>query len=468
MGGASGRDGDGSAGRDADHGGRSRGGRRARFRPAVARPLLRGRRRGAHPGGYAIRRSDRLGGGEGRRRDRLGRRRRRSRSRRLRRCAARARSPPRGPRRRRGRRVRAGLPPRASRDLGDVRRLEGRAAGRPPRARRLGHRLLCGEDPPKRGGAQSRLRGLSGRLFLRAAARGRGYRQRPRPHLPLALRLPLHRRQVPQADGRLPALRERSWAGLGDLARARRRHPALHRQGRPHAHRAVQRRPGDRRRRLQLLHRLLLPTPGDREAGDGRRVAGAPARRPHRHGPLQELRPLRAALPIRRYRLSQRRPPGAGTVALPRLRPRAPRAAARRRSSCCRSWRNSDCGGGRASRAAASPDTSIGSALSSRRRRIGARQASRLLGMCPSRVWHHSWSHTWCQIRYQVRCHIRCPAGADTRTTIWPAARRSDRTPHSRCAASGTAAPLCDRAFHRRLPLSASRRLQGRRARPRG
>ena len=117
---------------------------------------------------------------------------------------------------------------------------------------------------------------------------------------------------------------------LGDLRRARRQGAARDRQGRADAHRRLRRRPCDLRRHLQLLHRLLLPPPGHGAAGDGRRVAGAPARRLHRPRRLQEVRPLRAALPVRRDRRAPRRAAGPDAGEVPRLRPLPDRLQRRR------------------------------------------------------------------------------------------------------------------------------------------
>ena len=71
---------------------------------------------------------------------------------------------------------------------------------------------------------------------------------------------------------------------------------------------------------LQLLRRLLLPAPRLGAARGERGVAGAPLRRQHRHGPLQVLRPLRPALPVRGHRLRLRRPAGVRRLPLSRLR----------------------------------------------------------------------------------------------------------------------------------------------------
>ena len=89
----------------------------------------------------------------------------------------------------------------------------------------------------------------------------------------------------------------------GNLQGARRRGAAFHRQGRPDAHVRPAGRPRRQLVRLQLLHRLLLPATRRRAPGRHRRVARAAVRRRHRHGPLQGLRPLRPALPLRGHRM---------------------------------------------------------------------------------------------------------------------------------------------------------------------
>ena len=113
---------------------------------------------------------------------------------------------------------------------------------------------------------------------------------------------------------------QRSRSRLGDLQGARRRDPARHRQGRPHAHGGRAGRRGAHVVDLQLLHRLLLPAPRLGAARGERGVARAPLRRAHRHGPLQELRTLRPALPVRGHRVQLRRPAGVRRRPLSRLR----------------------------------------------------------------------------------------------------------------------------------------------------
>ena len=129
----------------ADDARRRRGGRSARLHPPVAGPFLRRGRRGAGPCGGRDGRApakaagDAAGALAGFDPARLARA--------VRRAVL---------DRRRGRRLHAGGLPRAPRDLGDVRGLEGRPAGRPPAARRLGRRLLRREDPRRRRGAPRR------------------------------------------------------------------------------------------------------------------------------------------------------------------------------------------------------------------------------------------------------------------------------------------------------------------------
>ena len=71
---------------------------------------------------------------------------------------------------------------------------------------------------------------------------------------------------------------------------------------------------------LQLLHRLLLPAPRLGATRGQRGVARAPPHRAHRHGPLQELRALWSALPVRSDRVQLRRAAGVRRRPLSRLR----------------------------------------------------------------------------------------------------------------------------------------------------
>ena len=301
------------------------------FVAALARPLLRRGRRGAHPrrGAAAGRRA-----GDGRRR--------RSRPRRLRRGAARARRPPRGPRRRRGRRARAGGLPRAPRDLGHVRGLEGRAARRPPASSPTGtsthyaEKIRADVEAVRDGHPGDSYEARYSYVLLDeaeaiVAAQDHIYLW------PCDCRSIVGKCRKPKDV----CLRFENDRGLGwEISQgARRRDPARHRQGRPHAH---GRPPGRRRAHLvdlQLLHRLLLPAPRGRASGRGRRVAGAPLRRPHRHGPLQEpaaaagcAAPSRPSCAARTAGRSST-PPSAAAAGC------APPAAARTPSSCCRSPR---------------------------------------------------------------------------------------------------------------------------------